>query len=293
MFLPFYSLHFLVTSYWQGAKNFIKSGLFRFVFPYLLFFIGYLILRETEKVFLLYIIAFPALLFFEFFFVIRKVLIKNLPTISYKSLLRKSSSMMLSSIVIFSLNWSDILMIGILRGQEEVGNYQAAFKIASLSLLIIIVSNVVVAPKISEMFSQKKMAELFSFLRKVTLYTTIVTLVISIPFLFFSDLVMISLFGEAFKTTGPVLIVLSIANITSTFFGPIAKVMNMTKHQFAFKNITILTVMVNIVLNIILIEKYGALGCAISTLASIFILNIIGTLFIRKIYNRSLFTFSR
>jgi len=134
---------------------------------------------------------------------------------------------------------------------------------------------------------------LFSFLRKVTKYTTILTLIISIPFLIFPGVVMNSFFGEAFKVSGPILIILSIANIINTFFGPIAQVMNMTKHQLAFQYITILTVLINIVLNIIFIEKYGALGCSMSTLISIFTLNIVGTMFIRKTYKKSFFAFSR
>ena len=293
IFLPFYSLHLLITSYWQGANGFVKFGLFRFVFPYLFFFIGYFVFMDIENIFLLYMVAFSSLLFFEFFFIIKKLNIRNLSEISYKYLLKKSSPMMISSIVLFSLNWSDILMIGMLKGQDEVGNYQAAFKIASLTLLIILVSNIVVAPKISEMFSQNKIAVLFSFLRKVTKYTTILTLIISIPFLIFPGVVMNSFFGEAFKVSGPILIILSIANIINTFFGPIAQVMNMTKHQLAFQYITILTVLINIVLNIIFIEKYGALGCSMSTLISIFTLNIVGTMFIRKTYKKSFFAFSR
>ena len=40
-FLPFFSLHLLFTSNWQGIGNFMKFGIFRFVIPYVLFFLVY------------------------------------------------------------------------------------------------------------------------------------------------------------------------------------------------------------------------------------------------------------
>ena len=288
-FLPFFSLHLLFTSNWQGVGDFVKFGTFRFLIPYVLFFAVYFSGVAFDNVLLFYFIGFPFMMLVEIFFFRKKLLLKGLQKISYKNLVNKSVPMMLSSIVILSLNWSDILMIGIMKDQAEVGDYQVAFKIASLSLLIIIVSNVVIAPKISEMFSQEKIDSLFLFLKKATLFISLVTLAFTIPLLFLSDFVVSYLFGEEFSEAAPIMELLLIANVINTFFGPTEQVMNMTKHQFTFQNITIFVVIVNVVLNLFLIESYGAFGCAIATIASISLLNVISTWFIKKKYKRYFF----
>lgn len=288
-FLPFFALHLLFTSNWQGVGDFVKFGIFRFLAPYLVFFLVYFSGVQLENILFFYLIGFPLLMLIEMVLFRKKLMLKDLQKVTHTILIKKSVPMMLSSMILLALNWSDILMIGIMRDQAEVGDYQAAFKIASLSLLIIIVSNVVIAPKISEMFSKEQMNALFSFLRKATQLISVVTLVISLPLIFLSDFVISFLFGQEFIGAAPIMVLLLVANVINTFFGPTAQVMNMTKHQLAFQNITIFVVMVNIILNLFLIEKHGAYGCAIATIVSISLLNIISTWFLRKKYQRIFF----
>lgn len=292
IFLPFFCFHLVITSYWQGKKNFTFYSLFRFVSTHAIFLLIFF-LGKDFNIFWSYMIAFGITFFIEFLLFKRVIVKKKLKKVTSKALLKESYPMMIISLVLFSLNWIDVLMLGAFSNQNEVANYQAAFKIASLSLLIIVVTNLVISPKISEMYSKGLINEMFAFLKKVTFYTSIITIVISIPFLLFPYFSMDLFFGENFRETGIILFVLIITNIINTSFGAIVEVMIMTKHQNKLKNIALLTTFINIILNYILIKSYGGLGCAISTLITIICLNVWVSYFLYKKYKKTFFLFSK
>jgi len=67
--------------------------------------------------------------------------------------------------------------------------------------------------------------------------------------------------------------------------GPVGHFLNMTESQKAYRNITLLIVIIGIGLNYILIPRLGIEGAAISNLISLMIWNGICLTYIRKKYN--------
>ena len=238
-FLPFYALHFVLTSYWQGSRKFRNFGIFRFTLPYIVFFLGIFVLQQRFNPFLYYMVSFPTLFAIECFISKKQIFSKVKQKYTKKYLLNISYPMMLSSIILFSLSWLDIIMLGIMKNQSIVGEYQAAFKLASIVMMIIMVANIVIAPIISSLYSQNKIKELFGFVKKITRATTALATLASIPFLLFPNQIMEFTFGKVFANTGNLLFILTISNIVNTSFGSVDLVMNMTRHQKVFQNIVI------------------------------------------------------
>ena len=72
--------------------------------------------------------------------------------------------------------------------------------------------------------------------------------------------------------------------MSNLFFGAVIYILNMTGKQTISRNILLLTSILNIALNWYLIEIYGIKGAAIATTISILFWNIIGIIYVKKIY---------
>jgi len=72
--------------------------------------------------------------------------------------------------------------------------------------------------------------------------------------------------------------------MANVFFGAVIYILDMTGKQTISRNILLLTSILNIALNWYLIEIYGIKGAAIATTISILFWNIIGIIYVKKIY---------
>ena len=71
------------------------------------------------------------------------------------------------------------------------------------------------------------------------------------------------------------MIILILGQSSSLIFGPNGPLLMMTGYQKSALKLTGLSAALNVILNIILIPKYGILGASISTSTSLFILNML------------------
>jgi len=205
----------------------------------------------------------------------------NLNDYPTRKLLKLSIPMMLSGTILFLLNWTDIFMLGAMVSSKEVGIYNAAFKIASLGLIVIMVFNVVIGPKIAELHNKNDLISLKKIVIRTTQLITLLTIPIFIILIIFRKEIL-SFFGSDFILGEVSLIILSISVLINAVSGNIDQVLNMTDHQKLMKNITIVCLIENVILNFILIPKYGINGAAMASLLTSISLNLISIYFIKK-----------
>lgn len=284
-FFVFIVLHSFFTEFLKGRQKFKAYGLFLFVMPYGLFLIiatlFYMQQIKTEKaIYLSYLIPFVVITSILTFFIPIKKL-KTKEKYSYNKLFSLSMPMLFSAAFIFISNWTDVFMLGAMVTKAEVGIYNAAYKVATISLVIITSINTVLAPKLSRLHSQDKYSEIKKEVIKATKLITYLTIPIITLILIFRKQIL-SVFGPEFIEGEPVLIILAIGLLFNAMSGSVGQILNMTKYHKELRNFTILSAVINILLNYVLIINYGIIGAAIASVISTFFLNFVCLAFIKK-----------
>jgi O-antigen/teichoic acid export membrane protein len=276
--------HESFSNFFRGKKDFTKYNLFTFILPYVFFFpIFYFLISysfQEEITFLSYVLGITVIFILELVAYF-KLGIKSKTNFSTSKLLKLSFPMMFSTALLFLLNWTDIFMLGSMKTSTEVGIYNVAFKIASLGYIIIIAINVVIAPKISELYNEKKM----SALKKVIHQSTRLIIILTIPImiiLFFLRKQILGFFGEEFLLGETALIIIGLGVFFSSISGNVDQILNMTNSHKTLRNITIFCFVTNVILNYLLIPLYGINGAATASLITNILVNVICLYYIKK-----------
>jgi O-antigen/teichoic acid export membrane protein len=196
-------------------------------------------------------------------------------------MLKNSWPLMLSGIVIMIYMRIDQVMIHEMLGEHAVGIYSAAVRISEAWYFIPVMLTNSLLPAL---INAKKIGENNYHLKLQKLYTLMVwmALGIAIVMTFLSDWTVITLYGVAYKDAGSVLMI-NIWNGVFVFFGCAwSKWMLIENRMKMFSFIQINTMFFNVVLNLILIPRYGIYGASISTLIAASIGHTLLPLFIKS-----------
>ena len=273
--LVFYSITMLNIDTIRALKHTLISEGFRNIFRYMPFFIFSIILYiidSPEDLVLWFIYSFVVIFVIStavvYFFLFKKNFPKSLThNFSSTEILRTSYPMALSAISYFLMQSTDVLFISAYDTFESVAYYSIAVKLATVTALALISVNIVIAPKIASIYNDKNFSQLKLILKKATRMNVVISLPIIIILLFFSEYVL-STFGSNYILAKNALWILLIAQFFNSITGPSALYLNMTGRQKKLNGILVISLLINVVLNIILVPDFGMLGAAISTTTS-------------------------
>lgn len=198
----------------------------------------------------------------------------------YWGFLKDAFPMMLASSAIIILASTDTFLMGVFEKNENVGIYNIALKISTLSIFFLQAISSILAPKIANAYAEgdiKNFNKIIKFSTKINFYLSSSLIAIIIIFRQF----LLGLFGEQFVEGETILVILCLGQIVNSFTGPVGVIMQMIGQQKAFRNIVIVALILNIILTITLIPIYGGIGAAISTSVSMFVWNISSTVYLR------------
>ena len=186
---------------------------------------------------------------------------------SYNQIFSRSYPMALSAIAYFIMQSVDIIILTVYEGFDNVAYYSIAVKLATVTALALMSVNIVIAPKIAEIYNTND----FNRLNKLIKDSARIIFIISLPvllILFIFSGPALSLFGEGYVFAKQALWFLLAGQFFSALCGPGATYLNMTGKQKTLNNILISGLIVNVVLNLVLIPVYGIEGAATATLIS-------------------------
>lgn len=197
-----------------------------------------------------------------------------------RSLLGDSWPLVLSALLTMAYLRIDQVMLGNMAGNEELGNYSVAVQIAEVWSFIpmVICSSFFPAFVKAESTSD----ELFyGHMQKLYGLMALLAYAAAVPVAFFSDTIIKLLFSSTYAKAGPLLAILVWAGVFTSLGAArnnliVAK--NWTRINLA--SIALGSAM-NILLNLILIPKYGAMGAVVATFFSYWFA-VHGTCFIFK-----------
>jgi O-antigen/teichoic acid export membrane protein len=204
-----------------------------------------------------------------------------LKNFSTRSILQGSLPFFWISLLSLLMNSVDIILLGILGDTKVVGIYGIVTRISTLSTFVLVAINSVFAPEFALLHAQKDIISLEKLARKATGLMVVLTLPIFILIFTFSSQIL-SLFGEDYTGGASALIIVTIGQFINVATGSVGYILMMTGNEKLVQYNVILSLVVNVVLNILLIPKYGLTGAAISSSLGLILMNLISAALVYK-----------
>lgn len=161
----------------------------------------------------------------------------------------------------------DLILLGVLRSDAEVGIYKVAVQGGTLVAFGVTVLNVVVAPHFARRHARGERAALQRLVLRTSRVATLLALPMAALFVLAGGPILGLVFGAPYRDGAAALALLSIGYLLSALWGPVATVLNMTGHERETLKGVSAAALVNVLLNIMLIPRFGMNGAAFSTLA--------------------------
>lgn len=271
------ALGLLFTS--ELYRNIGRYGLFfAFVVALILFDDIQYLLDVYILAFILLSIATTSIIIFK----IKRLALKSKELkVSYKEILKVSFPMSFSLISLLIMQSFDIYILEAYYSLSVIAYYGVAIKISAVVGIILTSINATIAPKISKLFFGNEMSELKSIIKKATMLNISLSIPLIVLIILTSNYIL-SFFGDNYILAKEALYIILGGQIINALCGPVGLYLNMTGRQVFFQKLLLLTLVINVVMNLMLIPKFEMVGAAISTAFSFALWNIVGLLYVLK-----------
>ena len=181
-----------------------------------------------------------------------------------------------------SLVWVDRLLVGMFCSAADAGVYQAVSQTSLLFAVILGALGSIFSPLIADLHQKgemRRLEELFRVSTKWGLY-------LSLPFFLVvccaSQEVMVTIFGPGYESGARPLMILTVAQLINVGTGEVGYLLMMTGHHRRWFWLSCSMSCVNIVLNVLLIPRFGLQGAAIGTACTVVGLFLLGLREVRR-----------
>ncbi|MEP7346032.1 MAG: oligosaccharide flippase family protein [Gemmatimonadaceae bacterium] len=197
-------------------------------------------------------------------------------------ILTTSPLLLVSAAQLIISQQADLIVVGTITSASQVAEYTAASQL-TIPLAIVVNSITFVAQAmIADLYARGDKVALQSLIRAVTRANVAVALPVMLATIFGGKL-LLGLFGPAYLSAYPVLIVLMGAKLVIALSGSLAGyLLTMTEHQTPAAWIIGGAALLNLILTLILTPIYGIMGTAVATLVAALARSVALSIFIRK-----------
>ncbi len=289
--MPFILIFSIFTGYLQGKKRMLEMSVSILISQILRIILALLlILLVSAEVFyaifgstLAYMLV--SLFAVFYFFNYKKIKINIIDINEFKKVSSFSSILFLVSLLNFSLAYIDIIMISQLRSSYELGLYSCASPLSRMFLSFFIALQAVMLPRFSELHAYgdiKKIKIKLIYAYKISMY--------ALPLLFlsiiFSEHIISLLFGDRYIKASTAFEILVVGSYIFGFFAVNSSLLQAVNMQKKLVHAMLISVLLDIVLNVLLIPVYGIEGAALATMLSYAAATLLSFIFLFQIFSR-------
>lgn len=278
--VPFVSLTLIILSALQGAKLvkykiFVQQVLmptFRFVVVCVLLWLGYRITGVVWSWVLTSIFGF----IWASIFLAKRIgsLFHEYAIPEKKKIFSFSLPLFFSQLLYQNINIVGIIIIGIFLPASKTGIYTVAMRAIPLILIPFVSYNAIFSSIISDLFTKHNMEELKNIYKTGSRWVITITLPVFVLIIYFSKEI-VSVFGPGFAESAQIMTLVLIAQMFNVSSGSTGIILSMTgKTLYNLFNTGILCVL-NIVLTLLLISRFGTIGVAYSYSISIILIQLL------------------
>ena len=187
--------------------------------------------------------------------------------------------------------YSDNTILGLLKGDYDVGIYSIAVKIYTIAQSLLTAILTVTIPRLAFLYGQKLMVEYKKLLRQVTDMLVILALPAATGLMMLSKEIVLLIASEKYLPSVTSLRIISWAIIFSIFswFFSDCVLIPAKRESYIFKS-TLITAILNIILNLLLIPHGSYNAAALCTVISEFLVMILNGYFCRDIIGPIIFS---
>jgi len=288
--LPFSALTGIFIAISQGFGRVRERVYFQNILYSFLWFsiVGVTVLLKLKfyYIFIAYVMAQAVTLFILTFDMFRIKLIQ-LESVDFelgKELVRFSIPLMLSGIAGFVMTWTDTLMLGYYKSSDVVGLYNSASPLAKLLPVFLGSAGFIYPPLATALYAQGKVGELKRVYQILTKWIFLLTLPIFAMMFLFPEATIGFFFGAKYVSAAPALQILALGFMFHTFLGLNGLSLVVIGESRFVMYSTLISAVINVVLNALLIPLYGIEGAATATAVSYFVTNVLNSL---RLYQRT------
>ena len=198
-----------------------------------------------------------------------------------KPLWSSASNLWAASTMSLAVQWSGVLIAAVFVSSADIAYLSAAQRTAMLTSFVLMVVNMVVAPRYARLWQENKINEIQRLAKWSTRGMVMLAAPIVAAMIFLPELIM-GLFGDEFKVAGNLLAIMAIGQFINVATGSVGYLLNMSGHERDFRRVTFFSGPLTVVLSFILIDQYGVLGAAIATAVGLSLQNILALFMVRK-----------
>jgi len=278
-------------SIFQGFQNIKYFSLTDFLKMFLVLILTFLFLKQevgTLSIFIAYFISVIFTSFLFFILAITKVFPKffiiafKWDSILFKKLIYFGLPVLFYSVSGMVFGYIDTILLTLFRGLEEVALYNVALPTANALASFGLIFTSLLLPLVSELWAKKDSDRLTKGINLLYKNLFIILVPISLVFIIFSELILKILFGVEYIGASFVFRVLILGVIFISYSSLNGSILSGIGKPKVYGSITGVMVIFNLVLDLILIPKYGLNGAGISTLFSYILIFIVSSYFLRK-----------
>jgi len=203
---------------------------------------------------------------------------------SRREILRYSLPLSFSEMIFLILSYTDITMIGYYLQSTDVGMYHVAHDLAKVLNYLPIAVLIMYKPVLSSLFANRDTGEIKHILSTVSRWIMLINIPVTAVMLIAPRQILTVFFGSEYAPAAELLQVLVVAFFVVTAFGPIQSVFEASGKT----KVTLINAMVsaglNIVLNVLFISRFGAVGAALATGISIMTVLLLSLIEIRVLF---------
>lgn len=298
--IPLYVIILMLQKIFEGFKDFKYSAILegsinflKFVFLVICVFysfkLPFVVLSFVLTIFLVDI--FGALLVRKYI-KLKEIINSKVDKDLLLDVIRFSWPLSLVFILHTVLNQFDSLILGYFSSPVDVGVYNLATSIAGLISLASLVGGPVLLPSFGDLYSKKDDTNMKSLYISSIKWLTL----LSFPILFitvsYPGFVLKFIGGSEFSAGAVTLMIISIAFLINTvFIATTMLLMAIGKTKYLLMN-TSTALIFNLILNVILIKRYGIIGAAITFLITAVIINSLRIVEVKKLLGLNPFDFN-
>lgn len=168
-------------------------------------------------------------------------------------------------------NWMDVAVIGLLLSQAAVSPYEIAWRISGVTVLLGSALTTTIYPQMSEWHSKGMTDRIESLIQKTMTPALFFVIPSFFGIMLFSREILTIVFSEQYSSAWLVLIILAFENMFQPIHMIIGRALLAIDHPELAARASVLSAVLNLVLNFALVWQFGIVGAAIATItASLF-----------------------
>lgn len=172
------------------------------------------------------------------------------------------------------MNNTDVTMLGLMKGDYEVGLYSTAYKVVRIISQVVQSLALVIIPRLSVYFASKDYEKLNTLLRKVLNFNITLGLACVVGVELLANEIIFIVGGAEYENAVPIIRILILSFMFSLVGGSFLgnAILIPSGQEKYYMIVCIITSVCNVILNAILIPNYGAVGASIATAISGFLI---------------------